>query len=66
MSPQIASFLLRNQRVNIFSEKEAATVRGLDSNGFLLVENDNGKLLSLQPDGNSFDMMQGLITIKSK
>ena len=45
---------------------EEVIVRGLDPNGFLLVETNNGDILSLQPDGNSFDMMQGLITIKTR
>ena len=47
-------------------DDEEVIVRGLDPNGFLLVETNNGDILSLQPDGNSFDMMQGLITIKTR
>ena len=48
-----------------------ATVKGLDEYGFLLVETvgteaREGQRLSLQPDGNSFDMMKGLITFKTQ
>ena len=52
--------------MKLYSEDEFVTVKGIDPNGFLLVENKDGSPLSLQPDGNSFDMMQGLISIKAK
>ncbi|KAL3883228.1 hypothetical protein ACJMK2_029516 [Sinanodonta woodiana] len=40
------------------------TIKGLDDYGFLLVETADGKKISVQPDGNSFDMMKNLITMK--
>ena len=54
-------------KIHIGSEDgEQVTVQGLDSDGFLLVKTQAGKCISLQPDGNSFDMMRGLITVKNR
>ena len=39
-------------------------IMSLDGDGFLLVELEN-KLVSVHPDGNSFDMLQGLIFPKN-
>ncbi|KAH9508968.1 hypothetical protein Btru_048417 [Bulinus truncatus] len=38
---------------------------GLDEYGFLSIQTPEKKLLSVQPDGNSFDMMQNLIYVKT-
>lgn len=55
-----------NQRVRLNSEDgPEATVVGLDEFGFLLVRLSNGQMESVQPDGNSFDMMRNLIAPKS-
>ena len=40
------------------------TIRGLSAQGFLLAEDDRGRPYELTPDGNSLDMMQGLIKRK--
>jgi len=42
------------------------TILGLDEYGYLLVESPTGTKISVQPDGNSFDMMQNLIMLKSR
>lgn len=39
-------------------------VVGLDHNGFLQVYSEEQGLVSLEPDGNSFDMLKNLIVIK--
>ncbi|KAF6205234.1 hypothetical protein GE061_019401 [Apolygus lucorum] len=39
-------------------------ITGIDSFGFLTVENSKGATMTVQPDGNSFDMMAGLISPK--
>ena len=39
-------------------------VIGLDDYGYLLVETSSGERISVQPDGNSFDMMKNLIAMK--
>ena len=37
----------------------------LDDDGYLVIRlKDNGQLVTAHPDGNSFDMMQGLIVPK--
>lgn len=40
-----------------------ATVVGIDEFGFLVVETSKG-VVTVHPDGNSFDMLQGLIVPK--
>ena len=41
-------------------------VVGIDEYGYLVVKlSENNKHVTLQPDGNSFDMMKNLILIKS-
>lgn len=42
------------------------TILGLDDYGYLLVESPTGAKISVQPDGNSFDMMHNLITMKTR
>ncbi|KAF5283108.1 hypothetical protein FQA39_LY17415 [Lamprigera yunnana] len=42
-----------------------ATVIGIDEYGFLKVRLSDGTISSVQPDGNSFDMLKGLITPKT-
>ena len=52
------------------SEWCEGAVQSIDQDGFLLVEvwsTDGGKVVrSVHPDGNSFDMMQGLIVPKQR
>ena len=52
--------------MKLYSEQDRVVVRGLDHSGFLLVKKSDDCCISLQPDGNSFDMMRGLISIKSR
>ena len=47
-------------------EEEKATVVGIDKYGYLQVLRKSGETVSLQPDGNSFDITKGLIIMKSK
>jgi biotin---protein ligase len=44
--------------------EQQVTILGLDPHGYLLVRGSNGSQFSVQPDGNSFDMLQGLIKPK--
>ncbi|XP_071956802.1 biotin--protein ligase-like [Antedon mediterranea] len=39
---------------------------GLDDMGFLAVKNQSGQVVSVQPDGNSFDMMKNLLVTKAR
>ncbi|CAL4122816.1 unnamed protein product, partial [Meganyctiphanes norvegica] len=60
-------WLHNNSRVTVQGEdrhQEAATIIGIDDFGFLVARLDSGHPISLQPDGNSFNMMEGLIYSK--
>lgn len=46
-------------------EKKKARVVGIDEFGFLKVRSDEGAITSVQPDGNTFDMLEGLISPKA-
>lgn len=53
-------------RVRLWSEDgPEAEVVGLDENGFLQVTSDQG-VVSVQPDGNSFDMLRNLLVTKTR
>lgn len=61
------------QEVTVKTDEESnegafeAVVEGLDEWGFLLVRNkSSGDLVTVHPDGNSFDMMRGLIFPKMR
>jgi hypothetical protein len=41
------------------------TIEGLSKQGFLLASDDLGRVYELTPDGNSLDMMKGLIKRKA-
>lgn len=56
----------RGSRVRLWSEDgPEAEVLGLDENGFLQVKSGEQGVVSVQPDGNSFDMLRNLVVIKS-
>ena len=50
--------------LSVNDKMEDVTIKGLDDFGFLLAQTKSGKSLSVQPDGNSFDMLRNLIAIK--
>ena len=60
--------LPQDQRVKITSEQRTeernVTVIAIDEFGFLQVRDDDGEIFSVTCDGNSFDMMEGLIKPK--
>uniref|UniRef100_UPI0037E70A27 biotin--protein ligase n=1 Tax=Semicossyphus pulcher TaxID=241346 RepID=UPI0037E70A27 len=52
-------------RVRLWSEDGLqADVVGLDQNGFLQVHSREQGLVSVEPDGNSFDMLKNLVVMK--
>ena len=58
-------FNYSNSQVTLQSEGNISVrVIGLDDYGYLLVETSSGERISVQPDGNSFDMMKNLIAMK--
>lgn len=59
-------FLSSSAKVTVVDAKgisKSATVVGIDEFGFLVVETSKG-IATVHPDGNSFDMLQGLIIPK--
>ena len=57
---------IRNPKKNntVTTEDGAGKLIGLDLDGFLLVEMENGQRVRFDTDNNSFDLMQGLISRK--
>jgi biotin---protein ligase len=58
----------RNAEVKIVEQtgiENTAKVLGIDKLGYLLVRTSYGKIESVLPDGNSFDMLRGLIVPKT-
>lgn len=52
-----------NEKTNM---KEKVIIQGLDENGYLKVKGKlDGRIFSLRDDGNTFDLMQGLIHLKN-
>lgn len=63
----ILSDIFSDAKVNLGNENgEMVTIKGLDDMGYLSVINSLNEVQSVQPDGNSFDMMRNLITIKTR
>lgn len=62
------NWLHTNVSVTIVSEKgeaQQAKIIGIDDFGFLNVRSEEGFIFSVRPDGNTFDMLNGLIAPKS-
>ena len=57
-------WLHRDQSVHVEFWNEEVQVIGIDDYGYLKVRRKNGKIHTLQPDGNRFDMMRNLIVFK--
>ncbi|XP_045466923.1 uncharacterized protein LOC123675586 [Harmonia axyridis] len=58
-----------DSKITIQTEDELtqnATIIGIDDFGFLKVRQENGEICVVQPDGNTFDMIKGLIAPKPK
>lgn len=47
-------------------QMENVIVTGIDESGYLLVKNEQGTVHMVMPDGNSFDALRGLVTIKQR
>ncbi|XP_053772931.1 biotin--protein ligase isoform X4 [Desmodus rotundus] len=48
------------------TEGPKAWIVGLDDSGFLQVHQEDGRVVTVHPDGNSFDMLRNLIVPKSQ
>jgi Biotin protein ligase C terminal domain len=56
----------RNEKVEINDRgaRKKVTIIGLDADGYLCAMGEEGCVMKLSPDGNSFDLLQGLISVK--
>ncbi|XP_043929068.1 biotin--protein ligase isoform X2 [Protopterus annectens] len=53
------------KQVRLWNEEGPfASITGLDDSGFLQVRTESGNIVTVQPDGNSFDMLKNLIVTK--
>lgn len=58
-------WLHSREEVTLAKSNEKVVVRGLDEHGFLEVRSrQSGRVMAVHPDGNTFDMMKGLISVK--
>lgn len=60
--------VLRDATVTVTTKdgkSHKAKIVGIDNHGYLKVEGASGATESVQPDGNSFDIMKGLIYPKN-
>ncbi|VDM42461.1 unnamed protein product [Toxocara canis] len=58
-------WLHSREEVTLANTNEKAVVRGLDEHGFLEVRSrKSGHVIAVHPDGNTFDLMKGLISLK--
>ena len=66
LSCNFVHFVVRGTTIQISGHAEIneATITGIDEYGYLRVRTKDGESLSLQPDGNTFDIMRGLIRMK--
>nr|XP_022341221.1 biotin--protein ligase-like [Crassostrea virginica] len=56
-----------NHKVQLDTEGDKVfSVLGLDEYGYLEIKSSDGKIISVQPDGNSYDMMKNLIHMKTR
>ena len=58
-------WLHSNAQITIWNSEDTFVIQSLDEYGYLSVKSKkDDKIFSLQPDGNSFDMLKGIITQK--
>lgn len=65
VTPVLVCFIFSGQQVRLGStEGPQASIVGLDDSGFLQVHQEDGGVVTVHPDGNSFDMLRNLIVPK--
>ncbi|KAJ3216848.1 biotin holocarboxylase synthetase [Dinochytrium kinnereticum] len=62
--PKYYEYWLHSDQAVSLEGKTDATIKGIDTSGLLKATDENGESYLLQPDGNTFDMMKGLISRK--
>ncbi|KAJ8954187.1 hypothetical protein NQ318_005782 [Aromia moschata] len=61
-------WLHNNSNITVTSkdgERKRVRIVGIDDYGFLKVRTEDGAVITVQPDGNNFDMLRGLVTPKA-
>ena len=61
---QILCFVFSDAEITVVSangESQEVTILGIDRFGFLKVQGKSGNAFTVHPDGNSFDILKGLI-----
>lgn len=65
VTPVLMCFIFSGQQVRLGStEGPQVSIVGLDDSGFLQVHQKGGEVVTVHPDGNSFDMLRNLIVPK--
>lgn len=65
MTPVLVCSIFSGQQVRLGSpEGPQVSIVGLDDAGFLQVHHMGGEVVTVHPDGNSFDMLRNLILPK--
>lgn len=65
VTPVLLCFFFSGQQVRLGStEGPQASIVGLDDSGFLQVHQEDSEVVTVHPDGNSFDMLRNLIVPK--
>lgn len=63
----VNNFIFSGEEIKVKSSEDGSpiqgTISGLDSSGWLLVKTPSGEI-KVSPDGNTFDIMSGLIAPK--
>lgn len=54
-----------HNKITLDSKGEEVFITGIDKHGYLVVQEESGGCMQLQPDGNSFDLMRSLIKTKT-
>jgi len=61
MEQEYLSYWMHSNQKLTLESQETVTIKGITKNGYLLAETSSGSKLELMPDGNTIDMLQGLI-----
>lgn len=56
----LSNWMHSNQKLTLESS-ESVTIKGITKSGYLLAESATGTAVELMPDGNTLDMLKGLI-----
>lgn len=63
--PMLLCLVFSGQQVRLGGEEgPEVSIVGLDDSGFLQVLQEDGRVVTVHPDGNSFDMLRNLILPK--